>query len=312
MATPLPWASTTIAWPRRLSAALTPLDKLIALYTVCSASILFGQSVGRFSASMPHNEIGWLLTAHLLLLVLVGLASEARRRAIGIKGCVLADWYPVFIMTAVYGSVGLLNGPRALSGGSFDGMVQHWEVAAFGRQIAYDWSRNTPHPVLSWALGVAYLLFFPTVILAPAALWWKGYRARARQMIFGICLVFLTCYLLFLVFPVAGPSYLWGWPTPGAGSDFPTRMVRQLIDDGDSWGSAFPSSHVAASTVAVLLALKHWRALGWLLLPVAAGILIGVVYFQVHYAMDAVAGLAIAVMAWWATPRLAPLDNRTT
>ncbi|MES2124673.1 MAG: phosphatase PAP2 family protein [Gemmatimonadota bacterium] len=311
MATPLAWTSTTIPWPRRISAAFTPLDKLTALYTVCSASILIGQSVGRFGAPMAHNEIGWLLTAHFLLLVLVGLASEARRRAAE-KGCVLADWYPLFILTAVYGSVGLLNGPRATGGVSFDGMVQHWEAATFGRQLAYDWSRTASRPALSWPLGLSYLLFFPTVILAPAALWWKGYRARARQTIFGISLVFLTCYLLFLIFPVAGPSYLWGWPTPGAGSDFPTRMVRQLIDDGDSWGSAFPSSHVAASTAAVLLALKHWRALGWLLLPVAAGILVGVVYFQVHYAMDAVAGLAIALMAVWATPRLAPLDDRET
>lgn len=311
MAIPAVWTSATITWPQRISAAFSPLDKLTVLYTVSSASILVGQSIGRFGSPMPHQEIGWLLTAHTLLLVLVGLASEARRRAIS-AGCVLADWYPVFILTAVYGSVGLLNGPRASNGVSFDITVQHWEAATFGRQLAYDWSRNATRPALSWALGLSYLLFFPTVILAPAALWWKGHKAAARQTIFGITLVFLTCYLLFLLFPVAGPSYLWGWPTPGAGSDFPTRMVRQLIDDGDSWGSAFPSSHVAASTAAVLLALKHWRALGWALLPIAAGILLGVVYFQIHYAMDAVAGLAIALMAVWATPRLAPLDDRTT
>ncbi|MES2306768.1 MAG: phosphatase PAP2 family protein [Gemmatimonadota bacterium] len=310
MATPAVWTSTTIAWPRRISAAFTPLDKLTALYTVCSASILIGQSVGRFGAPMPHREIGWLLLTHLLLLSLVGLASEARRRAQQ-KGCVLADWYPLFILTAVYASVGLLNGPRALNGAGFDHMVEAWDHATFG-QTPYDWSRDVSRPALSWTLGISYLLFFPTVILAPAALWWKGYRAQARQTIFGISLVFLTCYLIFLIFPVAGPSYAWGWPTPGAGSDFPTRMVRQLIDGGDSWGSAFPSSHVAASTAAVLLALRHWRALGWTLLPVAAGILIGVVYFQVHYAMDAVAGLAIALVAVWATPRLAPLDDRTT
>lgn len=308
MATPVLWNSTTIAWPRRISAAFTPLDKLTALYTVCSASILIGQSVGRFGAPMPQREIAWLLLTHTLLLLLVGLASEARRRAQA-KGCVLADWYPLFILTAVYASVGLLNGPRALNGVSFDGMVQSWDQATFG-QAPYDWSRDVSRPALSWPLAISYLLFFPTVILAPAALWWKGHRAQARQTIFGISLVFLTCYLIFLVFPVAGPSYLWGWPTPGADSDFPTRMVRQLIDGGDSWGSAFPSSHVAASAAAVLLALRHWRALGWLLFPVAAGILIGVVYFQVHYAMDAVAGLVIALMAAWATPRLAPLDDR--
>lgn len=306
MAAPIPWTSATFAWPRRITSAFTPLDKLTALYTICSAAILLGQSVERFRSPMPRAEVGWLLTAHLLLLVLVALASEARRRAQDV-GCTLAEWYPLVVLTAVYGSVGLLNGPRASAGMSFDSMVQRWELATFGRQVAYDWSRLAARPALSWALGLSYLAFFPTVILAPAALWWRGYKAQARQTIFGISLVFLTCYLVFLLFPVAGPQYLWGWPTPH--SDFPTRMVRSLIEDGDSWGSAFPSSHVAASAAAVLLALKHWRALGWLLLPIAAGIFLGVVYFQVHYAMDAIAGLAIAVTAVWITPRLAPIDE---
>ena len=311
MATPFSMTSTSIAWPRRIAAAFTPLDKLVVLYTICSAGILIGQSVTRLGKPMAPTEIVWLLLAHVLLLMLVGLATEARRQSKA-RGSMLADWYPFFVFTAVYASIGLLNGPRASAGGSYDGVIQQWEVATFGRQLAHDWSRNAPRPALSWALGIPYLLFFPAVILAPAALWWRGHRARARQTIFGITLVFLTCYLLFLVFPVAGPSYLWGWPTPGLGSDFPTRMVRQLIDDGDSWGTAFPSSHVAASMIAVLLALKHWRALGWLLFPLAAAIVIGVVYFQVHYAMDALAGLVIALMALWATPRLAPLDDRTT
>jgi membrane-associated phospholipid phosphatase len=311
LATPVPWASTTIAWPRRITGAFTPLDKLVVLYTICSASILIAQSVTRLGRPMGEAEVVWLLIAHVLLLALVALAVEARRQC-DEKGSLLADWYPFFIFTAVYASIGLLNAPRASAGGSFDGVIQQWEAAAFGRQLAHDWSRNASRPVLSWALGIPYLLFFPAVILAPAALWWRGHRARARQTIFGITLVFLTCYLLFLLFPVAGPSYLWGWPTAGPGSDFPTRMVRQLIDDGDSWGTAFPSSHVAASLIAVLLALKHWRALGWMLFPLAAAIFFGVVYFQVHYAMDALAGVVIAMMALWATPRLSPLDNRKT
>ena len=48
------------------------------------------------------------------------------------------------------------------------------------------------------------------------------------------------------------------------------------------------------------------RPLGIVLLPFALGILVGVVYFQVHYAVDAVAGLIIAVFATTMAARLIP------
>src|SRR5439155_1630038 len=56
----------------------------------------------------------------------------------------------------------------------------------------------------------------------------------------------LSC-LSFLFFPDAGPRYACGLahsPAPDVG---PARFAAWLLDRGDSWGAAFPSSHVAAS-----------------------------------------------------------------
>ena len=69
-----------------------------------------------------------------------------------------------------------------------------------------------------------------------------------------------------------------------------------LLDRGDSWGAAFPSSHVAASVVATGMALRFWRALGLVLLPFTAGLILAVVYGQFHYAVDALAGLMVAAL----------------
>lgn len=282
---------------------LAPLDQLTILYTVCSFTILVAEEFGSVGLRLSPVEIGWLLVAHALLLVLVLLAAAARRRCT--TPCLLAEWYPLVVLVAVYASIDLLNGPRAAVGASYDHLVQRWELAAFGRQLAYDWSRGGPPDALSWPLSLSYLGFFPLVIAAPALLWLRGHYDRARQTIFGISFAFLTCYLVFLLFPVAGPSYLWGWPTEE--SKLPVQLVRNLIERGDSWGSAFPSSHVAASMAAALLAFRHWKPLGWALLPFASAIVIGVVYFQVHYAIDALAGLAIAAGAVVAAARLCPL-----
>ncbi len=291
--------------PTELMGALAPLDMLTILYTASSFLVLSVQAVGAHDLRLSPAELGWLMMAHLLLIVLVVLAVAARRSASG-KSCLLAEWYPLVVLTAVYGSVALVNGPREAAGLSYDDVVQRWEFAAFGRQLAYDWSRSHARVAYSWPLSVAYLAFFPLVIVAPAVLWWRGHLARARQTIFGISFAFFTCYLIFLLFPVAGPNYLWGWPTDGAHAGLPSRMVRELIDGGDSWGSAFPSSHVAASMAAVLLAFRNWRPLGWMLLPFALGILVGVVYFQIHYAVDAVAGLVIAGFATMLAARAIP------
>ncbi len=44
------------------------------------------------------------------------------------------------------------------------------------------------------------------------------------------------------------------------------------------------------------MALRYWRALGWVLLPFTAGLILAVVYGQFHYAVDALAGLVVAAV----------------
>ncbi len=92
-----------------------------------------------------------------------------------------------------------------------------------------------------------------------------------------------SCYLAYYAILYASPLGLW----------FSGRRdaARHL---GDSWGAAFPSSHVAAAVVAALCALRYWRPLGLLLTPLTVGLVLSVVYGQFHYAVDAVAGLIVA------------------
>src|SRR2546426_11377486 len=105
---------------------------------------------------------------------------------------------------------------------------------------------------------------------------------------------FYICYVVFLFFPVAGPRYTFDLANNAATSVWPARATQWLLDLGDSWGAAFPSSHVAAAVVAALCALRYWRPLGLLLTPLTVGLVLSVVYGQFHYAVDAVAGFGRA------------------
>ncbi len=294
-----------LSWAHGLVGRLSPLDVLTLGYTACSATVMithWWQSDGR---PIPMT-LSWLLVAHGLLLVLVCLAAEARQQAAP-RPSVLAEWYPLVVLLAVYASIGLVNGPRESLGLSFDPVVLHWEGRLMGPGLLERWGGHDGPQVVNWALALSYLAFFPMVISAPLVLWRQGKVDHAKRAIFGITLVFFTCYLAFLLFPVAGPAYQWGWPVSQPQSDLPVRLVRSLNDRGDSWGSAFPSSHVAASAAAVLLGMTGCRRLGSMLLPIALGILLAVVYFRVHYVLDAAAGLLLATVAAWAVVRAWPI-----
>ena len=71
-------------------------------------------------------------------------------------------------------------------------------------------------------------------------------------------------------------------------------LTHRLLAEGSAWGTAFPSSHVAVALVAAWCAWCFVRPLGFVLLPAAVLLALGTVYGQFHYAVDAVAGAALA------------------
>ena len=79
-------------------------------------------------------------------------------------------------------------------------------------------------------------------------------------------------------------------------------FAQRLLDGAAAWGTAFPSSHVAVALVAGVCAWRFWRTLGAAALPAAILLTLGTVYGQFHYAVDAMAGAAIAagvLIAGW-------------
>jgi len=71
-------------------------------------------------------------------------------------------------------------------------------------------------------------------------------------------------------------------------------LTRRLLAGGAAWGTAFPSSHVAAALVAAGCAWRGWLPLGAVLVPAALLLSIAAVYSQLHHAVDALAGAALA------------------
>ena len=285
--------------------SLSPLDRLVLVYVAFTTGVVLAHIVGWRHAGLPRQLGSSMLLANGLLFTAAALAPRARcARSRGF----IAEWYAAIVLVGLYAVVGLLNDPVKGNPPSFDAVVQSWDLRLFGEQIAYSIPRLWPHRLLAEFLATCYLAFYAICIGCPAVLWAMHRKAEARQAIFAILLTFFACYAVFLLFPVAGPPYFWTWAEGPAWSGPMVQTVRNVIVDGDSWGSAFPSSHVAASMTALVFAFRGWRPLGWILLLPVLGILFAVVYLQIHYGIDALAGLAMAGLVSAVAPRLCPRE----
>ena len=265
--------------------ALAPIDRATLAYL----GVAFAFTLAHGPRQAPASV---LLPVSLALAAVVAgfIAPRARREAS--VGAFLAEFYPLVLTLGLYTHVGLVNAARGVS---HDGLVQGWEQALFGGQPSFDWIRAFPSPVWSTLMHAAYLSYYGALVAAPLGLWLTGRRAAACATLLLTMTTFYLCYTSFLAFPVAGPRYLLA-PARNAATVVPVAAFTQrLLEGGSAWGTAFPSSHVAAALVAAICAWRGWRPLGMALVPLSLLLSLATVYGQLHYAVDALAGAALAV-----------------
>jgi membrane-associated phospholipid phosphatase len=226
----------------------------------------------------------------VLVALLVLLAPRARRG--GRVARMLGELYPLFVVFSLYSMVGLLN--RA-SGIAHDARVQAWEQWLFGCQPSMVWIRDKPWPWLSDLMHAGYLCYYP-ILAAPLGLWLAGRHDAARRALLLEMAAFYACYTLFLLFPVAGPRYVLPLADDPATRTALARLTQQLLNAGSAWGTAFPSSHVAVALVASVSVLRVSRRAGAPLVAASLVLALGTVYGQFHYAVDALAGAALAAV----------------
>jgi hypothetical protein len=203
----------------------------------------------------------------------------------------------------LYPELRFLN--RVITDRLFDGMVQGWEQALFGSQLSMTFHEWLPDFTFSELLHFGYMSYYVLVPIALVGVFMTRGDAAVHRAAFATALVFLLSYFVFTVFPVAGPRY-----------DFPAiqgevsggtfyQIVHTILEAGSSRGTAFPSSHIAASGVAVLAAGREDRRWLWTLMLPQIALALGTVYGRFHYGVDALAGAALMVVIWLTAPRLA-------
>lgn len=226
--------------------------------------------------------------AHALIVVLVWLVTHP---GLGPFGRTMREVYPIVLLVGLYSALDVLSAGGAAA--THDGLVQRWELAIFGEQISRTWWQRMPSVFWSTVLHASYFAYY-VILVAPAV--WFAYRrdvVALRRFVFVVMATFVVCYLFFIFMPVAGPYYEFPRPAAWFTSNWAAQLVYRTLESGSSYGAAFPSSHVAATVAAMGAAARGSRALGLVLAVPTALLTIAVVYCQMHYAVDAIAGLLL-------------------
>jgi len=269
---------------RTVASNLLPVDRLLLGYVAVVSAV----ALARLST---FPECGWLLVANALIVTLVLLVTRAD---LGPLGRALHDVYPILLLIALYASLDILNGGGRVA--IHDAVVQRWEQALFGGQPSRDWWRAQPSAFWSIVLHGAYFSYYFVILAPTVVLLGRAARAPLRRFVFAVMVTFVVCYLVFIFFPVAGPYYAFSPPNGAFVDNVAARLVYAVLAQGSTFGAAFPSSHVAASVAATIVAWTASRRLGIVLAIATALLTVGVVYCQMHYAVDAVAGLLVGTV----------------
>lgn len=245
----------------------------------------------------PNRPENWPLLVGLHLLFLAGVPLLVRFQDRHPVLRFVREWYPMIGLLAMYQEIQYLN--RILTPELF---YDHWiidlEGRLFGRQLAVDLRKMVPWKPVGEAVHFGYFSYYFTLPALFVPLWLtRKYRE------FGIAMAVVSgtyyfCYLCYIFFPVTGPYWQFQ-PFPDAsvqGWFFPD-LTNRIVAGGSSRGSAFPSSHIAASVTVLGMAGRYLKPVYRLLFIPVVLLCIGTVYGGFHYLIDAVAGLAVGLLA---------------
>jgi membrane-associated phospholipid phosphatase len=228
------------------------------------------------------------LVTHLVVLGAALVALTVRRLG------PVRDWLPLLAVPVLYVELRWIIAAVGID--HRDATVLGWEAALFPSNPSATLAVRFHGVVLSEALHLAYACYYALVAVPPLVLYLRGARREFAATVLALTFVYAVCFVVYPFFPVDGPRFLVG---PAAAPEGPVRaLVLALLEGGSSRGTAFPSSHVAASVVSALCALQYQRRIGVAVALAAAALTVATVYGGFHYAVDAAAGLALGVAAW--------------
>ncbi|MCE2617473.1 MAG: phosphatase PAP2 family protein [Phocaeicola sp.] len=196
------------------------------------------------------------------------------------------------------------------------------EQFLFHCQPSVEFSKVCPSIWFSEPFNLGYFSYYPLIAIVTVFFFFYQFKSF-EKVSFMLVTAFFIYYLIYIFIPVAGPQFYFPavgmdkinagifpaigdyfntndvlLPGPGYDHGFFYNMVEASQEVGERPTAAFPSSHVGISTIAMILAFKAKRKLGYILLPFYILLCCATVYIQAHYLIDVIAGWISAIIIY--------------
>ena len=284
---PSSW-SELLAEPGQIQRQVRGHPRLLLVAAVLYLGLTFGVMLWRGIEIEPQ----WVVLALLVIALALGRGKQF-----------LVDWAPFLVLFFAYEEMRGFASKTGFRPHDVSGL----ERALFGGQLPtvvlqrhfYNPSTISPQ---DWVGLVLYFMHFVIPVVVGFAFWVRN-REHYWRYVSALLLLSFLSFITYLFFPTAPP-----W--------FEHRDVVVKINDMTvtKWGvnyfispivghinpnqfAAFPSLHAAYPALAAMYAWRKYRPLGIALLVWSASVWLAIVYLGEHYFVDALAGLAYAVVA---------------
>ena len=253
--------------------------------------------IGYFSYVALLSPTRLPLSVLLLAIALVAVLAVGESRGNPLFFSIARDWAPLVLTLIAYREMDWFT-PLAWD--------HHLEFRwiAFDRSLLYGWgfqrAIESVGALLPTYLEFCYLLVYAVGPFTVAVLYLEHRRNRVNQVLLLYLLGTLLAYALFPFFLSQPPRTLFG------DSDLPTVMTALrrinlwIVNGYGIHSSVFPSAHVSSAFSAgwaLLLYLPDRKRYGVGMLIYAASVSVAAVYGRYHYAVDALAGCGVSVIA---------------
>jgi len=214
---------------------------------------------------------------------------------------ILREAYPLILSAYFYQETVNYN---KLFFSNLDPYLEKADNYLFGFQPAIAFSDYISNHLFSELMYISYFSFY-ILIIGFFLIYYLLKEDKLSENVFYLTVSLYLFYLIFAIFPSAGPQYYFEAPQNILPSAYIFDKIMHLVQEfGEQPTGAFPSSHVGISIIILILLRKNFGNYFKIALPIVFLLILSTVYIKAHYVVDVVGGIMIAPMILFISKKL--------